>query len=1613
MTAETNKKKVIHLAPFDRNIGDNALNFAIEKMLEPRFEIEKMELVGNPFGIDEFRKMSLADAVIFGGGGVIHSCSGGNSRKNRESTGTMWNMDLDLIRELEAKIILYSVGFNKFDGEPEPLSKMGEFFDVLNEKKALVSFRNDLSKHRFLDYFPQFSGIEVMPDPGLFCRGAVRKVNQPYALAQIATDRLEYRYPNGIEHFIEVVNSLALETSCKVILLPHTNADAKIYGRYRNLLNTVRIFDLKIAFDEVHLAMDLYRNAEFTISTRGHSQICSIGNGTPTFALSTHPKARGFMIEIGQEAACFDYLHESIDLCLPRFRNFLDRLPKIRRELVEVNQQFDDTINSFNKKVIEYVEERWTPSPFKIHSLVEPKFQPVLLDEEKKAKLEAKTNAATRPRRKTTPSSRPIGSSTKSKKPPVIVTDKTIAYLPGRRKKVGVGTYSLNGIIKTIPMVSFPARPFTLLKRKFKTSDGFTCGVVISCDANYFAGVATCINAVRRYNPRLPVTFLDAGLIPEQIEQVKKIVDDYKRLDELINLDLTTFPSHLSKAALSSLYSNVATYDKLLYLDVDALVLGDLTPMFEALNHESDIIGVRGNLYGQQVTGKKHTIVREIASEGVGLLQRFFPTIDYSAPGINSGCFIVWRQVANRWHSTAQKLYPFLNYFRTADQALLNVMLTISGLRLKLFDPLFNCMGLQLSKKQHIVQEMCVSINLGPKHCSLYFKDREIVVAHFAGSNKPWTKSIDNPASYAWDWHAALSQPARQEVVDRYSLNNAGSECEFLTVFDHIEQRQEPSFVTYLEAAHIARSKRLIKAAYRLYGKALEMKNHSFAALRSLTLLAPEVGDLTQVAKRLTIEKKLVDSDDEKLKLARQTLIPAIKGRDRKVDKTPTEQELMTRVRNLMRINKPHIAQELIGSLPASKKLSPEIFLYHRYLQGDKPELTAANAQARYTTDSVLFRRSVNAAQRTAFQRLFVLSDYLQQLTIRRGVVAQVCAGTGVFTECLATILRGIPLSLDGKSRSRFLVHSMPIVSPKNMQLHLNDINARLHALVLAEVAGRFSEFTGCIRYLSGNLEVGGLVLVIDGMNKPPQLDCLEGLGCLPVSCHRKDIDSLSKALSAIHLKLVRSYFTNNERILVYSKTKKIDAPKRISSGVRQLERLINVISSGARYLDNARFMSRFKRHVANTSTPFARLLGEFVHNNNCPDNLQQPSLPENPERVSRAVSLEAVKDEFSVTPMDSPPNTIMKFGEVRSVTSCSDHVEHIAYWNSLNAGDVVLCEETGKIFQEFFPRLKFTNRALNRAVESVNVNGFNRRRFLLIGGGGIFHSTSGANGVWQWNIDRNRLREIKTPLVLFAVGLNEFRGTDFYQSKKFRETMKEIAARSIFMGFREKKSCELLRNLLPEHAYKIRYQPCPTTTLLTRLPVLNSPGVQTTNDVNRICINVAFDRPSMRYGGSFKNVMANLDRIVTSLVASGNHVSVVCHTPEDKLFHTFLKDREKVELVSLVSADTRTAACFYNKNDLVIGMRTHSQLIPFGIGVPILSLISHDKLAWTLSDLDLDQWGVEISDSEFVDKVISIAWTILENQLALKTVIVQKQIELAKITEENLRFINTIVSKV
>ena len=107
-------------------------------------------------------------------------------------------------------------------------------------------------------------------------------------------------------------------------------------------------------------------------------------------------------------------------------------------------------------------------------------------------------------------------------------------------------------------------------------------------------------------------------------------------------------------------------------------------------------------------------------------------------------------------------------------------------------------------------------------------------------------------------------------------------------------------------------------------------------------------------------------------------------------------------------------------------------------------------------------------------------------------------------------------------------------------------------------------------------------------------------------------------------------------------------------------------------------------------------------------------------------------------------------------------------------------------------------------------------------------------------------------------------------------------------------------------------------------------------------------------------------------------------------------------QLENLFHIHPRKVVEAYSRPALVIGMRGHAQMIPFGCGTPILSLVSHDKIQWFLDDIERPEWGIEMIAPAFKDQLLASAQEILDGQETVRMDIESIQNGLMATTQKN-----------
>lgn len=315
-------------------------------------------------------------------------------------------------------------------------------------------------------------------------------------------------------------------------------------------------------------------------------------------------------------------------------------------------------------------------------------------------------------------------------------------------------------------------------------------------------------------------------------------------------------------------------------------------------------------------------------------------------------------------------------------------------------------------------------------------------------------------------------------------------------------------------------------------------------------------------------------------------------------------------------------------------------------------------------------------------------------------------------------------------------------------------------------------------------------------------------------------------------------------------------------------------------------------------------------------------------------------------------------------------YVAHYGLHEPGNAGDTMLFAAVRQALERH-RRVRWSLEPLWDDITPLVIERLNAQaRAIVVGGGGLFLPDTNENGKsgWQWACPTELIEQIDVPLIVYAVGYNTFRGQQGF-APVFRDNVNALVRKSTFIGLRNKGSVQALSNHLePGLAEKLSFQPCPTTVMRQLYPDL----VRTEHPRGRrvLALNTAFDRYALRLGKDGPEALAAVARAIRRADEAGWQIKLAVHVaPRDATVLPWLvRAGVDFEEVNLHRAPPEAVIRFYRDVDLTVGMRGHSQMIPFGLGNAIISLISHDKLRWFLDDIGHPEWGVEMGRPDLED---------------------------------------------
>jgi hypothetical protein len=339
------------------------------------------------------------------------------------------------------------------------------------------------------------------------------------------------------------------------------------------------------------------------------------------------------------------------------------------------------------------------------------------------------------------------------------------------------------------------------------------------------------------------------------------------------------------------------------------------------------------------------------------------------------------------------------------------------------------------------------------------------------------------------------------------------------------------------------------------------------------------------------------------------------------------------------------------------------------------------------------------------------------------------------------------------------------------------------------------------------------------------------------------------------------------------------------------------------------------------------------------------------------------------------------------------------------NAGDNILYEQIERLFDIY---LNCNNTWYNRmalgeiiSLEVLLINKYSS--MIIVGGHGLImpESNKNNNSGWGFNIKIQNLRKIKVPVIFFSIGYNVFRNNDKF-IPVFREHIQECVRKSLFFGLRNYGSINEVKKYLPEDLQnKIQYQPCPTTIIgFLGQETFETPSEET----NRIAIVAAFNKIKYRYN-DFEIVLGQLINYGKYMRENGFDVIFFGH----HLFDTYGKHAKYIKKhgfrILPLYKNTGNIYKLYNQNKLIVSMRGHGLMIPFGLSLPTISLTTQDKQKWFLETIGHIDWNIDVNGN-FYKEIIQKTFEIINNYGGIRQDLIVKKEYNQKITQINMEFI-------
>ena len=313
--------KILHLASFKGNLGDNINHIGLRKMISEflkdevewiSLEIRDYYFIRNKKSFDDKSFIELcnsSDLIIIGGGGFFDAIW------INSKTSTTINISETTLSKIKKPIVIYGMGFNT-DYNELNLKKFELFLKIiLIDDNIFVSIRDDGSYERlsYIYHKNLINKLHIVSDGSYFFPFKKTNSDKKYIGIQLAKDDLEVRFQgkNSQQDYHYLLTSLVylieeqVKNGFKVVFFPHIYSDVEAIYDILKLLSDDIVRE-NVIIERYHSSsnllrdtLDLYQQCRIIIAMRYHSNVISLGSGVPTIGIASLPKVSMLYAKLG------------------------------------------------------------------------------------------------------------------------------------------------------------------------------------------------------------------------------------------------------------------------------------------------------------------------------------------------------------------------------------------------------------------------------------------------------------------------------------------------------------------------------------------------------------------------------------------------------------------------------------------------------------------------------------------------------------------------------------------------------------------------------------------------------------------------------------------------------------------------------------------------------------------------------------------------------------------------------------------------------------------------------------------------------------------------------------------------------------------------------------------------------------------------------------------------------------------------------------------------------------------------------------------------------------------------------------------------------------------